>query len=51
MPTRPTAADVDAAEQQAAQRRLLEQARRAQDEHRPEPGVPVRPTGRIGGQR
>jgi hypothetical protein len=51
MPTRPTAADTDRAEQQAAQARLLEEARRAQAEHRPEPGVPARPTGRIGGQR
>lgn len=51
MPTRPTAADVEAAEQAAAQDRLLTQARQDQARHRPEPGVPVRPTGRLGGAR
>ena len=54
MPTRPTAitaTDIEVAEQRAAQDRLLNQARQDQDRHRPEPGVPDRPTGRIGGQR
>lgn len=51
MPTRPTAADVEQAEQAAARDRLLTQARQDQAQHRPEPGVPSVPTGRIGGQR
>lgn len=51
MRTRPatgrTAADVERDERAAAQERVLAQGRRDQEQHRREPGVPVRPTPRV----